>query len=215
MRGNPILLLLLFLATGVKAQIANSENRSANTLPEKFQKKLSESKMSFTRPKNTSEVPIVENAGMHYDYALKLNDKNIEIRYSVWPIYKWMFDTYNNRQPSPGDTILEPNKLHKEFALHAFSKISGGKMSPNQVRLQPFTTPTVKSDFHADEGAMCMGPIGGAFSSEYSYGLYMMIHKDNTADAYILYLFKSEDAMFEEYKSITGNDNFTTALKFN
>ncbi|MDN5284223.1 MAG: hypothetical protein JWR38_497 [Mucilaginibacter sp.] len=215
MRRDSTILLLLLLVTGVKAQITNSGNNITNTLPEKFQKKLSESKMVFTKPNGTSEVPIVENTDMHYDYALKLNDKNIEVRYSIWPIYKAMIDIYNNRQKSPGDTVLEPNKLHKQFALFAFSKISGGKISPNQVRLQPFTVPTVKKDFNADEGTMSMGPVGEAFSPKYTFGFYMMIHKDNAGDGYILYLFESQDAMFEEYKSITGNDNLSTALKFN
>ncbi|MBB6131649.1 hypothetical protein [Mucilaginibacter lappiensis] len=143
MRRDSILLLLL--VTRVKAQITNSGNGIANALPANFQKKLSESKMVFTKPKGTSEVPIIENTGVHYDYALKLNDKNIEIRYLILPIYKWMFDTYNNRrQKSPGDTVQEPNKLHRQFALHAFSKNSGDKIPLNQFRFQPFTNTTVK-----------------------------------------------------------------------
>lgn len=207
MKKKLMFVFVLFVSINVTAQ-------NHSKLSSQFQEKLNEAKMTFIKPDGTTELPVVSNSEMHYDYALKFDDKNIEVRYSIWPIKKAMFDTYNNRQKSAGDSILEPNKFYKQIAIYAFSKISGGKLNPNQVILHPFSSAVIKKEANADAGGMFMGPVDNVFSSKYTFGFYNVIHKDNAGDGFILYLFENQDALFKEYRSITGNSDLFNALKF-
>ena len=58
-----------------------------SSLPEEslFIKYLSASRMLFRTNTNFIETPVIENHDMVYQYALKLKDKKLEVRYSFFP----------------------------------------------------------------------------------------------------------------------------------
>lgn len=203
-------LLLLFLAAGAKAQSVTN----ADSLYAAFKKKVEDAKMTFVKPESAVDVPVMKNTGVYYDYAYRLKDKNIEVRYIVWPLTQAYFDIYDRRQKKPGDTVLNPNKLHNSIPAILYSKISGGRLAPQQISLKNFSYGAASTSFKADVGAMFMGPVDPAFGQGYKYGYFVMIHKDYAGDAYLLFLFENQNAMFETYKDVTANDAVGEALKF-
>ncbi|TSJ40722.1 hypothetical protein FO440_13335 [Mucilaginibacter corticis] len=210
MKSISTLVLLLFLATGIQAQSVTN----ADSLYTAFKKKVEDAKMTFAKPDGAVDVPVMKSTGVYYDYAYRLKDKNIEVRYIVWPLTQGYFDSYNRRQKKPGDTVLNPNKLHNTIPAILYSKISGGRLAPEQVSLKKYSYGAVSTSFKADEGAMFMGPVDSAFGQGYKYGFFEMIHKDYAGDAYLLFLFENQNAMFETYKDVTANDAVGLALKF-
>jgi len=208
--------LLLYLAAlciflNVKAQSKNSA--PATTLPVIFQSKLDQAKMQFKKSDGMTEVPLISNPTMHYEYALKVPKTDVEIRYSIWPLTKDLFDAYDRRQKKNGDSVLHPNKIHKLVAATAISKMSG-TISPGQVVLRPFNPKNVKKDFNADNGYMYSGQIASSFGQDNTFSFMVILHKDNIADAYIIYLFKNEGTMLDAFAEISENDKIFKALTF-
>jgi len=203
-------ILLYLTITTLKAQGINS------TLPPELQKKLDDAKMSFKKPEGVTEIPVV-NSGkvVNYDYALKMNDKNVEIRYAVRPIPQEVFELYEKREKKEGDTVLNPNIIHRMLTPMMYSAISGGKLTPKAVSIQYFKPEKIKQSAGADIGSMSAGPVAAEWAQGYNFGLFIMLHKDYLADAYIFYLFENEKQLTDAFKEITGNDTLLYALKFN
>ena len=187
---------------------------STDALPAGFQKKLDDAKMSFVKPDGVTEIPVIKNNKLTYDYALKMNDKNVEIRYVIRPISKQLFDMYENREKKDGDTVLNPNKIYKIITPLMYSRISGGKLTPKSVSIDYFEPKSIKSNAGADIGSMSSGAVGSDWAQNYNFGFHVMLHKDNVADAYIFYLFKDEKQMVDTFKEMTGNRSLFYALKF-
>jgi hypothetical protein len=73
--GHAILALFLVLSL-----------TSAGQNYDEFSGMLSECGINFSIPPNTIECAIIENDDMNYEYALKLKDKDFEVRYAIRPI---------------------------------------------------------------------------------------------------------------------------------
>jgi len=200
--------LLCLLLNIVKAQ------SDISTLPAEFQKKLNEANMSFSKPDGVTETPTIKSDKVNYDYAVKVNGKNVEIRYALRPIPKEVFDVYENREKKDGDSVLNPNKIHRILTPMMYSVISGGKLASKAVTIQYFSPESIKKSAGADVGSMSRGPLGSDWAQVYNFGFYVMLHKDNLADAYIFYLFETEEQMLDIMMEITSNDALFNALKF-
>ena len=143
-----------------------------------------------------------------------MNNRNVEIRYAVRPISKEIFAMYDNREKKKGDTVLNPNKIHRMLTPMMYSRISGGKITPQKVSVQYFKPESVKTNAGADVGSMSTGPLGSDWAQDYAFGFFVMLHKDNLADAYIFYLFEDEKQMVDTFKEMTTNNALFYALKF-
>lgn len=205
------LLTCAILCLFCQVSIAQSGN---SALPTDFQKKLDEAKMTFVKPEGLSEIPVVKTDKVNYDYALKLNNRNVEIRYAIRPISKEIFAMYDNRVKKEGDTVLNPNKIHRMLTPMMYSRISGGKITPQKISVQYFKPESIKTNAGADVGSMSTGPLGSDWAQAYTFGFYVMLHKDNLADAYIFYLFEDEKQMVDTFKEMTTNNALFYALKF-
>jgi hypothetical protein len=206
-----LFLVLLCIFSNVEAQ--STKSTSNGSLPVLFQSKLDQAKMQFVKPEGLIEAPLINKPSLHYEYALKVPKGDVEIRYSIWPLTKDLFDVYDSRQKKDGDSVLHPNKIHKLIAASAISKISGG-INPQGVNLKPLKQENVRKDFNADIGYMYSGPIASPFGQYNTFSFIVILHKDNIADAYIIYLFKDEDTMLESFAKISSNRAIFNALKF-
>jgi hypothetical protein len=183
-------------------------------LPEVFQKKLEQSKLVYVMPPNAVELPVVKNDLVKYDYAIKLKDKNVEIRYSIFPLPKEMYQNYENRTKKEGDSVLNPEIFYNTMSSYMFSQISQGKFPPSGIKLQKLSNTNVKRDFGADSGAMYIGPVGKKFSKDHSHGFFTVLHKGHTADIYVMYLFENMDEMSKLHQGVTSDDSIMKALRF-
>jgi len=197
--------LLLLFTTLVKAQSTGNSQ-----LPVSFQKKLDDGKLIFTKPEGTIEVPVIPYTGVKYDYALKVKDKNVEVRYIIMPLTKDFFDAYEKRDKTPGDTVFNPNRMYVRLPAIMYNKIAEGKLKLEEIKLQPMHA----KDQGADGGSMFTGPVGTTFGQKYTFGFYAVIHKDYAADAYALYLFEDQTTMFDQMNELLKSSDFTGAIKF-
>ncbi len=113
-----------------------------------FSKLLGRAQLIFTAPAGMTAVPIITNGQMSYDYALKLPDKDYEVRYAIRPLDTAVkeYEAWKNKK---GDEIrADPNNLDKPAFTATMMNISGGK------REQPadFPNQAIRNCFNADWG---------------------------------------------------------------
>lgn len=151
-----------------------------------FSELVEKNKMTFNIPKELTEVAIVENKQMNYDYAIENKKEKIEIRYAIRGLEDRLAEYEKNKQ-----TDADPNKMyHAAFIAIAMNVGDGNK--PKQIKI--FNAAEVKNEFNADFGATTIVETGKAFAKgKYKYCLIVALHKDNVADAYSFYLSKTQE----------------------
>nr|WP_068890628.1 hypothetical protein [Pedobacter panaciterrae] len=205
MKAALLISISFFLVVSLKAQ---------TEFPGIFQKKLNDAKVVFVQPGNADPVPVLKNELAHYDYAIKLRGKNVEVRYSIWPLTEEAYTMYDKREKKEGDSVLHPNKLHKIVTYNLFNRISGNKNNMKSIHIQKLNNEGVKKDFGADVGSMYMGPVVQSFDKDHKYGFFLIFHKDNAGDIYILYLFENQEEMSKLQQEVTSDSSLFKAIKF-
>lgn len=131
--------------------------------PWSFESLLDSNNMVFEIPEGLIEIDPIENRQMNYEKAYKHPTERFEVRYAIrsheMGIYKALFEM----------TVLN---------------ISGGQLP----EYTPFGSAAVKSEFGADAGATVMVEVGEEFGQDYTYCLFVYIHKTGVGDGYMFYL---------------------------
>jgi hypothetical protein len=156
-----------------------------------FDQLLNQTNMQFSIPPDFVEVPIINNADVSYDFAIKSNTAALEVRFRIWPI--------DRKQKNP-------NAIYHAMLVTMGLNISNGQM----IKSQQYPAQSVKAEFGADAGSSGVVPIGSEFGKGYRFCLISVIHKDNVADAYVFYLYNDQ-------RTIMGaltTDNIYHALTF-
>jgi hypothetical protein len=204
------LLTILFFITA----IANAQLATDSTII-KFKKVLDDNKMVFTIPTGTTQVPVVKNKQVRYDFAVKFTDKPIEIRYSIFSLSA-RFAEYKIflTEHAPGSTMVNPNNSYKAFSYTVALNVGGGSMDPT-IGFNPFPPEHVKPEFGADWGGTWIIPIKNtSFGTDYKFCIMISLHRDDVADAYIMYLGNSREELFEMFKGNGALGGLFYALKF-
>jgi hypothetical protein len=164
---------------------------NAQSLPKTFQQLLNKTNMQYSIPPDFTPTPVVDNGDVVYDFAIKSNSTGLEIRYRIWPIDK---------------TLKNPNAVFEAMLVTMAMNISNGKM----IHPQRFPQESVKLEFGADAGSTGLVPTNSEFGKGFKGCMLSVIHKDNVADAYIFYLYNTQD----EIMGALSTDNIFHALKF-
>lgn len=145
--------------------------------------------MQFRAPGGTVPVPVVANAQMSYDYAVKFPDRKLEIRYAIRPLGQLLAE-YKQSKKSKNEVMADPNQLYPSLVMAIAANVSGGTMPD----INPFPPAAVQREFHADWGGTTVVKAGAEFAPGYANCMIVALHKKNVADAYYFYLFdKRED----------------------
>ncbi len=177
MKSNKLLLFIVGIITFI--------SYSFSVKPDKFNELLTRSDLIFTQPENFTSVEIVDQNNMQYEYALKHNTKNFEVRYAIRPLDE-LIKTYDKKEKNKkeGDINIHPNTLYKTLLQSTTMNISGGYLPEMVV----FDSLAVRQEFNADWGATTYVEVGNAFGANYKYCITVAIHKNNVADAYLFFL---------------------------
>ena len=178
-------LLILILITGLCAF-------TGDDLPLQLKNKLDRAQMTFNSPAGYTEIPLVTNSQMHYDYAVKLPTKDFEIRYAIRPLDSLFIQFAAMKKQ--GGVAINPNKLYSGLFMATVMNLSGGKL----FKINVFDTVAVKKEFNADWGGTCIFPVSGEFGKGYNTCMAIALHKDNLGDAYIFYLSNSANSYQSE-----------------
>jgi hypothetical protein len=183
--------LLLFI-TGAIACLSFS----SSALPETFAKLLDRNKMTFAAPKDYTEVPVVENEQMDYEYAIKHKTANFEIRYAIRPLDT---ELENYRQwektKKQGDIMIHPDKLYEGLMDVTVLNISNGNIPAKET----FPPDAVKKEFNADWGATTITTIGKEFGQDYKYCLMVALNKKGVGNAYIFFMSDDGQVISEHF----------------
>ncbi|AFL96283.1 hypothetical protein [Ornithobacterium rhinotracheale] len=162
----------------------------AQVTPE-FDKRLKDNQLTFDYPKSFENVPVIENAQMPYDFAIKMPNKDFEVRYRIV-------------QALEGKNITA--KDIDAYTLIAASNI-GGVNKAN--RIMTLSSNDVKNEFNADFGSVTITEVKGDFTkNKYKYCYLVTLAKDKVATVYIMYLGNN----VQEFRSLM--DPIINSLKF-
>jgi hypothetical protein len=155
--------------------------------PDNFQRLLQQNLLQYVIPPGFHETPVTANRDVMYDYAIKSNVKNLEIRYRIWP---------TDKDISHFDAMVVTMALN----------ISGGEM----IQTKHYGKADVKSEFGGDAGSTGMVRINSDFGKGYKFCMISAIHKNRIADMYTFYLFDDPNTVIEAIST----DNIYHALRF-
>ena len=89
MKSNKLLLFIVGIITFI--------SYSFSVKADQFNELLTRGDLIFTQPENFTSVGIVDQNNMQYEYALKHNSKNFEVRYAIRPLDE-LIKTYDKKE---------------------------------------------------------------------------------------------------------------------
>jgi len=153
-----------------------------NTLSGPFQQRLKEAGLTFTAPQGFNPLPPLANPVLPYEHAIRGQDGKLEVRYAIRPLSRVRID-YSD----PHNSAPEPNHLFNMLFVSLTEQLSAGGDTPRRE----YTAEQAKELFNADWAAAAVFDVSQQLSQDYSQGLLVAIHKNDQADAYMVYLFNS------------------------
>ncbi|MFD2787903.1 hypothetical protein [Hymenobacter rubripertinctus] len=157
-----------------------------SALPAGFRAALAAGHLTFQPPAGTLPTPVLKNAQMDYDYAVRMPGQQVEIRYAIRPLNG--LPAEDQQGEDEGEVLVDPNMLYSSLLTVVALNISGGQ----EPATQEFSPETVQQKFGADWGATTKVSAGKEFGPGYAYCLVVALHKHNAADAYCFYLFNEQ-----------------------
>lgn len=192
-------LLFVILGFGLSLTKAISQNLDA------FQKKLDSVNMSLEIPEAYEEVETKKNRQLHYRFAMKDQENDFEVRYGLYVITKKQVEEHKACEADPNCHSMDPNYLYKSLMMAHVSNMTGGKSN----KFQSFKNEWIRHKLGADRGVIsAIFKFDCAFGQGYKYGQIIIIHRDNTADAAIVFLGNNQEAF------TTNRSRCFQALKF-
>lgn len=152
------------------------------TVSKPFQQRLSEAGLTFTAPQGFKPLPPVANPLLAYEHAIRSQDGKLEARYAIRPLSRVKID-YSD----PHNSAPEPNHLFNMLFASLVEQLSSGGDTPRRE----YTDEQAKELFNADWAAAAVFDVSQQLSQDYTQGLLVAIHKNDQADAYMVYLFNS------------------------
>lgn len=186
MKTCKFFLVLLTLSFAVNARSVND-----------FKLLLDNCNMTIEQPPGYVEEPVLANAAMSYDYAIKSTTSDFNLRYSIRPIG---LNSYAN------DSIKKKMEKIKEFRNTQYSitlktialNVSGGTLPA----IREFDGDAVKQEFNADWGATTFVEVKSDFAPNFKYCMIVAIHKKDVADAYYFYLTNTKETIGEQMQPL-------------
>ncbi|NNF97391.1 MAG: hypothetical protein HKM94_10735 [Halobacteria archaeon] len=164
--------LILVIATGC----------SKSPESEPFHKLLGEAGLTYSEPQGFIPLSPVANPLLPYEHAIRSSEGNLEVRYAIRPLGRVKID-YSD----PHNSAPEPNHLFNMLFVSLAEQLSRG----GDVPRREYTSEQAKELFNADWAAAAVFDASQQLSQEYKQGLLVAIHKNDQADAYMVYLFNT------------------------
>ncbi len=108
---------------------------SQTELPAAFTDGLKRAKMEFRMPEGFSPTSIIENPHMNYEYAIKNDTVDLEIRYAIRPL-DYLIQRYEKNQQDTSKNIGSGQFLHKHIHRNGIQHRPNDKQQPDfQLRI--------------------------------------------------------------------------------
>ncbi|PJZ67442.1 hypothetical protein CH371_05320 [Leptospira wolffii] len=190
----PLLLLLLL-------SCKSTSRREKPEYMNGFKEKLAETKLLIRQvvPPNFRLIAKDPKVPYRYDYALRSDDDQIEIRYIVKSVPGLLKEIAEIKKKDPSAVMITPKK--DDYLIHyaVFLQNLGGENAATGYT--EFPPKAVKDEFGADWGSSVSFEMRPGSDSKFKYCSITALHKDNLADVYILYLSEDPDKLIQFMKN--------------
>ncbi len=164
-----------------------------------FQRLMQEAELSFTSPDGFTELPPGSNAYLDYEQALRSDDGKLEVRLSVRPIKRIEID-YDD----PHSSAPNPNHI---FPL-AFESLTGTLSGGNYAPSNEYSAADAHKNFNADWAALSAFNLTSGYPSTHRQALFLAIHRNRVADAYLLLLYDDYEGQKTRIKEVMQHLRF-------
>ncbi len=192
------LVIVLLLSSSATSLYTPGLAQASSSL---FQQLINESGLRFSSPPEFTDIQPVSNPVLQYEHAIRHTTGEIEVRFVIRPIGRITID-YND----PHNASPEPNHLFPLLFESLINELSDGGNTPNKAYPQE----QAKKLFNANWAAASVFDVNPDFSSAYSQGLLIGIHRDGQADAYTIFLFNDYSRAKPYINSALSSLSFTS-----
>ncbi|WP_061256970.1 hypothetical protein [Leptospira interrogans] len=192
------IIVLLIISSIVDCQTL--EKQQTRELTENFKRVLRETNILIRQivPPKFNPVSVNPEVPFRYDYALKSEQDGIEIRYTIHSIPAYLEAFAELKKSNPHAILVPPKKTDyiDQFFVNLHN-LAGGM--ENVFSTKAFPTKAVKDEFGADWSSISFLGLNPDYK-DYQYCELVVLHKDNVADVYIMYLSKDRDKLVKFVK---------------
>lgn len=160
---------------------------------QEFKSKLENCGMKLNIPTGFVESKVIENHDMGYDYAIKCQEKDFEVRYTVRPITQKVYANDTDKKKMEDNKTFK-NSSYKVILMAIISNVTGSGVGG---KMQVFDESAVKKEFNADWGATTFVEPKSDFGKGFKYCMIVAIHKMDIADAFYFFLSNSKENLME------------------
>jgi len=171
---KPAALGLVLLASSAFAAATDSDARRA------FDRLLTEAGLQMQPRARFIELQPQANGILPYEHAIRHESGDLEVRFIVRPLGRIEIE-YND----PHNAAPEPNHLFPLLFESITNRLSVGGETPTST----FPETEALKKFNANWAAATAFDINPEFAGDYRNALLVGIHKNETADAYTVFLY--------------------------
>jgi len=192
----------LFILTVLITSFTGSDNKGKIVKTKDFQKFINDVGLKFTLPAGYKETFVKENNDLWYDFAIKDQKADFEVRYTVWPLKSTVLE-YEKCKLDTNCLMVNPNVIHKGRVQANVLNMTGGQ----DWNIISFSLQAVKDEFNADSGGTSFFEFNCGFGTGYKYGQMVYLHKDNVADVIITFMSNDvsthPELMYKSFHALT------------
>lgn len=149
-----------------------------------FGKLLDEADVELEIPADFEEMPVPDTEVFSFEKAWRRKDGSVEIRLALRPIRRMVIDYTDPHSSAP-----DPNDMYPLMFTAMIGQFARQGEMP--VREVPFEA--ARRTFRADWASIAMFGVDPALNTTHREGMLLALHKNRTADAYLLILYDDPD----------------------
>jgi hypothetical protein len=165
-----------------------SDERQKNVSVEEFREFIQPKGLQFTLPEGFKATAVKENRNLWYAFAMKNEQVDFEVRYSIWSLQSDL-ENYEECQQTPECFMLHPNQMFQGRVQSNVLNMTAGE----RMDVEAFPSAAVRKEFNADAGGSSFFEFNCEFGKGYKYGQMVYLHKDDVADVIITFLSNNQE----------------------
>ena len=167
----------------------------ATDLAPSFQGLVSESGMVFQPPQGFRQVDAEVSPLFPHEHALNNAADTLQVRYAIRPLSRIQVDYQDPHSSTP-----DPNHMFPLMFQSLVTRLSHGGHSPTRE----YPPDQAKQKFHAHWAAASVFDLHSEMQGGFSQALLIAMHKNQLADAYVLYLFNDYQQVKDDINGTLG-----------
>jgi len=175
-----ILLFLIFCSADVFAQ-----RKTITKTVEEFIAEADAAGMTFTMPAGYHAIPLKVDYEFTYDFAIKNDTADFEIRYNIFPLQDEVAK-FKKCMVDSSCKMKNPNATYRSKLEERILKISCG--IPQLIAV--FPRDAMRKEMNCDDGGFVFYKPDSDFGEDYKVVQTVVFHKNDVADVMINYLSK-------------------------